>query len=119
MLFQWYRFEFVVVCTGRYGDVPKIPVYPEKKGPQVFDGQVLHSMDYCKLDQEAASQLLKNKKVIIVGSKKSAIDLALECAEANQGTIILYIYIYGGLFAKKKSLLFQMFSLLILGIFAV
>ncbi|KAK3213334.1 hypothetical protein Dsin_018040 [Dipteronia sinensis] len=82
---EWHSFEFVVVCTGKYGDIPKTPVFPNNKGPETFKGQVLHSIDYCKLDKEAASQLLKGKKVAVVGFKKSAIDLALECAMANQG----------------------------------
>lgn len=82
---QWYGFEFLVVCTGKYGDVPIIPAFPNNKGPEVFEGQVLHSIDYCKLDKGAASQLLKDKKVAVVGFKKSAIDLAKECAESNQG----------------------------------
>lgn len=86
MNFQRYGFEFLVVCTGKYGDVPIIPAFPNNKGPEVFEGQVLHSIDYCKLDKEAASQLLKDKKVAVVGFKKSAIDLAKECAESNQGT---------------------------------
>ncbi|KAE8682598.1 putative flavin-containing monooxygenase 1 [Hibiscus syriacus] len=55
---HWYAFEFVVV---------------------------LHSLDYCKLDKDAATQLLKGKKVAVIGYKKSAIDLAVECAEENQG----------------------------------
>lgn len=42
-------------------------------------------MDYSKLDQEAVRELLQGKKVAIIGYKKSAIDLAMECAEANQG----------------------------------
>lgn len=83
--FQWYAFEFLVVCTGKYGDIPKIPEFPLKKGPEVFKGKAMHSLDYCKLDKEAATQLHKGKKVAVVGFKKSAIDLALECAEANQG----------------------------------
>jgi dimethylaniline monooxygenase (N-oxide forming) len=87
---QWYTFEFIVVCIGKYGDIPKIPEFPSNKGPEIFQGKVLHSIDYCKLDKEAASQLLKGKKVAVIGFKKSAIDLALECAEENQGT---YIYI--------------------------
>ncbi|XVE97850.1 hypothetical protein REPUB_Repub03eG0054400 [Reevesia pubescens] len=82
---KWYAFEFVVVCIGKYGDIPKIPVFPQNKGPEMFEGKVLHSLDYCKLDKDAASQLLKGKKVVVVGYKKSAIDLAVECAEANQG----------------------------------
>ncbi|XP_022756406.1 probable flavin-containing monooxygenase 1 [Durio zibethinus] len=82
---KWYAFEFVVVCIGKYGDIPKIPIFPHNKGPEMFQGKLLHSLDYCKLDKDAASQLLKGKKVVVVGYKKSAIDLAVECAEANQG----------------------------------
>ncbi|KAI8017800.1 putative flavin-containing monooxygenase 1 [Camellia lanceoleosa] len=82
---QWYAFEFLVICTGKYGDVPKIPEFPHNKGPEIFKGQVLHSLDYCKLDREASTKLLKGKKVAVIGYKKSAIDLAVECAEANQG----------------------------------
>ncbi|XP_042507030.1 probable flavin-containing monooxygenase 1 [Macadamia integrifolia] len=84
-ILQWYAFEFLVVCSGKYGDVPMMPRFPHNKGPDVFHGKVLHSLDYSKLDEEAASELLKGKKVVIVGYKKSAIDLAVECGEANQG----------------------------------
>ncbi|KAH0865984.1 hypothetical protein HID58_083195 [Brassica napus] len=82
---QWHAFEFVVICTGKYGDVPRIPMFPLKKGPKIFNGTVMHSMDYCKLEKEEASHLLRGKKVAVVGFKKSAIDLALESAIANQG----------------------------------
>ncbi|XP_057969491.1 probable flavin-containing monooxygenase 1 [Malania oleifera] len=83
---QWYGFECVVVCTGKYGDVPRMPVFPEKsKGAEVFEGKVMHVLDYCKLPKEAATQLLRRKKVVVIGFKKSAIDFAHECAEANQG----------------------------------
>jgi dimethylaniline monooxygenase (N-oxide forming) len=85
-MIQWYAFEFIVVCVGKYGDVPKTPEFPRNRGPEIFQGQVLHSIDYCKLDKEAATHLLEGKKVAVIGYKKSAIDLALECAEANQGT---------------------------------
>lgn len=78
-----------MVCTGKYGDEPKVPTFPPNKGPEVFKGKVMHSIDYSKLDQEATVQLLKDKKVAVVGYKKSAIDLAVECAEANQGTHLL------------------------------
>lgn len=82
---QWYAFEFLVICTGKYGDVPKIPDFPLNKGPEVFEGKVLHSLDYSKLEEEETTKLLKGKKVVIIGYKKSGIDLAVECAEANQG----------------------------------
>ncbi|KAG2321242.1 hypothetical protein Bca52824_014455 [Brassica carinata] len=82
---QWHAFEFVVVCTGKYGDVPRIPTFPAKKRPEIFKGRVMHSMDYCKLEKDEASNLLRGKKVAVVGFKKSAIDLALESALANQG----------------------------------
>lgn len=82
---QWHAFEFVVVCTGKYGDVPRIPAFPAKKGPEIFKGTVMHSMDYCKLEKEEASHLLRGNKVAVIGFKKSAIDLALESALANQG----------------------------------
>ncbi|XP_027368736.1 probable flavin-containing monooxygenase 1 [Abrus precatorius] len=82
---QWYGFEFIVVCIGKYGDIPKIPTFQRMRGPEVFKGKVLHTIDYCKLDQEASTQLLKGKKVVVVGFKKSGLDLAMECALANQG----------------------------------
>ncbi|KAK2449959.1 putative flavin-containing monooxygenase [Trifolium repens] len=82
---QRYHFEFVVVCTGKYGDIPLMPTFPRNKGPDVFNGKVLHTIDYCKLDKEATSDLVKGKKTVVVGYKKSAIDLAMECAQANQG----------------------------------
>lgn len=82
------------MCTGKYGDVPRIPAFPAKKGPEIFQGKVMHSMDYCKLEKEEASSLLRGKKVAVIGFKKSAIDLALESALANQGIYIsMYIYI--------------------------
>ncbi|XP_016452604.1 putative flavin-containing monooxygenase 1 [Nicotiana tabacum] len=82
---QWYAFEFLVMCTGKYGDIPNMPNFPQKKGPEMFKGKVLHTLDYSKLDQEESTELLKGKKVVVVGYKKSAIDVAVECAEANQG----------------------------------
>ncbi|KAG8376262.1 hypothetical protein BUALT_Bualt09G0044900 [Buddleja alternifolia] len=82
---QWYAFEFLVICTGKYGDIPAMPKFPQNKGPEIFQGKVVHTLDYCKLNEEESTQLLKDRKVVIFGYKKSAIDLAVECAEANQG----------------------------------
>ncbi|KAI4316443.1 hypothetical protein L6164_024421 [Bauhinia variegata] len=82
---EWYAFEFVVVCIGKYGDVPRIPTHPKNKGPEIFNGKVLHTIDYSKLNRKRAHELLKGKKVAVIGYKKSSIDLAMECAEANKG----------------------------------
>lgn len=71
-----------------------MPTYPSDRGPEVFHGKVLHTMDYSKLDKEAARSLLEGKKVAIIGYKKSAIDLALECAQANQGNWNIKYSIY-------------------------
>ncbi|OMO86420.1 putative flavin-containing monooxygenase 1-like protein [Corchorus olitorius] len=79
-----YGFELLVVCIGKYGDIPRMPIFPPNKGQEVFGGKVMHTLEYSKLDKEAARELLKGKKVAVVGYKKSAIDLATECAEANQ-----------------------------------
>ena len=93
---QWYALEFLVVCIGKYGDIARRPTFPENKGQEMFHGKVLHSLDYSKLNKDAARSLLKGKKVAVVGYKKSAIDLCMECAEANHG-IYIYIYIYNAI----------------------
>lgn len=82
---EWHRFDFLVLCPGRYGDVPKIPSFPPNKGPEVFQGKVFHTMDYSVLDERSAYELIKGKRVIVIGFQKSAMDFAAECAEANQG----------------------------------
>ncbi|CAM0145430.1 unnamed protein product [Urochloa decumbens] len=82
---QWYKFEFVVMCMGKYGDVPRMPVFPPGKGTEAFKGKVMHSLDYCKLSEQETLELVRGKKVVVVGYRKSAIDLALECAVANKG----------------------------------
>lgn len=77
-----------MICTGKYGDIPAIPKFRRNEGPEIFRGKVLHTLDYCKLNEEESTELLKDKKVVVLGYKKSAIDLAVECAQANQGMII-------------------------------
>ena len=76
-----------------------MPTFPSNKGPEVFKGKVLHTIDYCKLDKEATSDLVKGKKVVVVGYKKSAIDLAMECVQANQGNNLLYDFLYSNICA--------------------
>lgn len=35
------------------------------------------------MDNESARELIKGKKIAVIGSQKSAIDIAAECAAAN------------------------------------
>ncbi|GLJ36046.1 hypothetical protein SUGI_0723270 [Cryptomeria japonica] len=82
---EWYHFDFLILCIGKYGGLPKIPLFPPKKGSEVFQGKVLHTMDYSALNEKDAYENIKGKRIVIIGYQKSAIDFAVECAEANQG----------------------------------
>ncbi|XP_028790170.1 probable flavin-containing monooxygenase 1 [Neltuma alba] len=78
-----YEVEFVVLCIGKYSGVPNIPKFPAGQGPEVFKGQVIHSMDFSSMANEDAAKLIKSKRVTVIGSQKSAYDVVAECASAN------------------------------------
>ncbi|XAR56230.1 Flavin-containing monooxygenase [Bertholletia excelsa] len=78
-----YEVDFVFICVGKFSDAPNFPEFPPGEGPEVFNGKVMHCIDYFALDFEATKELVKGKQVTIVGFQKYALDIALECAEVN------------------------------------
>ncbi|THU58466.1 hypothetical protein C4D60_Mb03t14570 [Musa balbisiana] len=72
-----YRADFLILCIGRFSGVPNFPSFPPEKGPEVFDGEVMHSMDYFNLENPTAAALIKGKR----GNQH--FDIASECADAN------------------------------------
>ncbi|PWA84849.1 dimethylaniline monooxygenase, N-oxide-forming [Artemisia annua] len=69
--------------TGRNKDVPNMPKFPKGKRLDVFHRSAIHSLQYTALDDDAAEQLVKGKKVVVVGLGKSGLDIARGCAEIN------------------------------------
>jgi len=67
------EFDFAIIATGMYSQVPNMPSWASTKGE--FTGDIIHSSKY--LDQSAAS----GKRVVVIGCGKSAIDIVISAAE--------------------------------------
>ena len=78
----WYRFSDFL-CVWRFSGVPNVPAFPPGGGHDEFCGRVLGSMDFSDIDDADAAALVRGKRVAVVGSGKSAFDIAAECADAN------------------------------------
>ncbi|TVU10283.1 hypothetical protein EJB05_43804 [Eragrostis curvula] len=75
-----FQVDFLILCIGRHSGTPNIPEF-QANGPELFKGKILHSLDYSYMDNVA--EFVKGKDVTIVGSGKSAFDIAAEVARVN------------------------------------
>ncbi|KAK6125819.1 hypothetical protein DH2020_040438 [Rehmannia glutinosa] len=66
-----HQVDFVTVRAGMYSDFPNIPEFPPEKGPEAFQGKVMHSMGYSSMDHASAAKLIQGKRVAVVGFRKS------------------------------------------------
>ncbi|XP_065848849.1 probable flavin-containing monooxygenase 1 [Euphorbia lathyris] len=78
-----YEAEFVILCIGQFSGLPNIPEFPEEEGPEVFNGKVMHSMDFSASSNLDTCKFVQGKKVAVIGSHNSAVDIAAECANIN------------------------------------
>ncbi|KAG8651998.1 hypothetical protein MANES_06G043300v8 [Manihot esculenta] len=79
-----YHVEFVILCIGQFSGLPNIPEFPPDAGPQVFKGKVMHSNNFSAFHNLGVENFVKGKKVAVIGSFKSAVDIAAECANTNE-----------------------------------
>jgi dimethylaniline monooxygenase (N-oxide forming) len=74
------EFDFVVVCNGVFSE----PNIPQVSGVEQFAGPVLHS------SQVTDPELVRGRRVIVVGAGKSALDCATWAAREGRSCTLLF-----------------------------
>ena len=74
------EFDFVVVCNGVHSE----PQMPHLAGNELFQGAILHS------SQLIDPELVKGRRVVVVGAGKSALDCAAWAARHAQGCTLVF-----------------------------
>eukprot|EP01040_Poterioochromonas_malhamensis_P011312 gene11312-12325_t len=77
-------FDAVIVCNGHFN----VPSFPRVSGLESnFKGIVFHSKEYQEL-QEDNYRSLRNKRVVVVGTRSSGTDIARELSSPELGNTI-------------------------------
>ncbi|WP_419394133.1 flavin-containing monooxygenase [Cytobacillus praedii] len=72
-----YKSKSIINATGSFNN----PFTPSIKGQELFMGRTIHSADY--LTREAFT----NQRVVVVGSRNSAVQIAIELADVSNTTL--------------------------------
>ncbi|EKX53081.1 hypothetical protein GUITHDRAFT_101526 [Guillardia theta CCMP2712] len=76
-----HTFDYTVICQGMYSTTPN-RIHYENEGQ--FAGKILHSSEYL------SPSISEGKKVVVVGSGKSAIDIAMNAGEVGNRSTLLF-----------------------------
>lgn len=77
---ETHAFDYVVVCNGVFSN----PHVPEIAGRERFEGTLIHSSDMLEAD------MLRGKRVVVVGAGKSALDCASVAAHEADATTLVF-----------------------------
>ena len=72
--------DFLVISTGMYSK-PNLPKFP---GHEKFEGKIIHSSEFTE------NKMATGKNVVVIGSAKSAIDVAVESSKVSKRSTIVY-----------------------------
>jgi len=79
-----HEFDYLVVATGLYSSLKQyLPDIPGQKTFQDKGGDILHSSQFYD------ASVSKDKRVVVVGSGKSAVDCAIEASKAGASAVTL------------------------------